>query len=345
MKTMIYKGYELSDQTIQKHIKEVFHKGGLVVFPTETVYGIGADATNPEAVKSIFKAKGRPSDNPLIVHISKVEDLSLYARDIPEIAKSLMDNFWPGPLTLLFNKNEIIAKEVTGGLNTVGIRIPGLKIARDIIDISGLPICAPSANLSGKPSSTIFDHVASDFEERVDIIIDGGKTEIGLESTVLDITQPIPVMLRPGAVTKNMIERVLGYKIIDASETRIEDIPKSPGMKYAHYAPKGKMTLVDGEEKEVIEFINNEIKKHKRVRTAVIGVEEYLSQIDAEYKANLGHLNDLNEIASNIFIALRQMDQLGIEHIYMHTLPNTDLGQAIMNRLSKAASYNLVKLK
>ena len=344
MKTMIYKGYELSDKTIQKHIHEVFHKGGLVVFPTETVYGIGADATNPEAVKSIFKAKGRPSDNPLIVHISKVDDLELYVSDIPSHAKSLMDTFWPGPLTLVFNKKEIIPKEVTGGLNTVGIRVPGLKIARDIIDIAGLPICAPSANLSGKPSSTIFDHVASDFEERVDIIIDGGKAEIGLESTVLDITTPVPVMLRPGFVTKKMIEDTLGFKIIDATESKIENTPKSPGMKYTHYAPKGKMTLVEGNEKDVVDFINNEIKKHKKTKVAVIGAEEYLNQMDAEYKANLGHLSDLNEIGSNIFIALRQMDQLGIEHIYMHTLPNTDLGQAIMNRLSKAAGYNLIKL-
>ncbi|MDO9628771.1 MAG: L-threonylcarbamoyladenylate synthase [Acholeplasmataceae bacterium] len=344
MKTMIYKGYELSDQTLQKHIKEVFHKGGLVVFPTETVYGIGADATNPEAVKQIFKAKGRPSDNPLIVHISKNSDLELYVRDIPLIAKPLMDAFWPGPLTLVFNKKDIIPNEVTGGLSTVGIRIPGLKIARDIIDIAGLPICAPSANLSGKPSSTIFDHVASDFEERVDIIIDGGKAEIGIESTVLDITTPIPVMLRPGAVTKKMIENVLGYKIIDSTETKIEDTPKSPGMKYTHYAPKGKMTLVDGNEKEVIQYINQEIKKHKKEKTAVIGASEYLDQIDADYKVNLGHLNDLNEIASNIFIALRQMDELGIHYIYMHTLSNQDIGQAIMNRLSKAAGYKIVKL-
>lgn len=344
MKTMIYKGYELSDKTIQKHIYEVFHKGGLVVFPTETVYGIGADATNPEAVKSIFKAKGRPSDNPLIVHLSKVQDLELYVTDIPTNAKPLMDSFWPGPLTLVFTKKDIIPKEVTGGLNTVGIRIPGLKIARDIIDIAGLPICAPSANLSGKPSSTIFDHVASDFEEKVDIIIDGGKAQIGLESTVLDITTPIPVMLRPGFVTKKMIEETLGFKIIDATESKIQDIPKSPGMKYTHYSPKGKMILVDGNKNDVIEFINNEIKKNKKTKTAVMGAVEYLNSIDADYKANLGHFDDLNEIGSNIFIALRQMDQLGIEHIYMHTLPDTDLGQAIMNRLSKASGYNLIKL-
>ncbi|MDI6453025.1 L-threonylcarbamoyladenylate synthase [Peloplasma aerotolerans] len=344
MQTTIYQKQDLKKSKVKKHIETVFHQGGLVVFPTETVYGIGANATNKDAVNRIFQAKGRPSDNPLIVHLSHRNDLTEYVKNIPDIAYTLIDQFWPGPLTLIFEKNEKIPYEVTGGLDTVAIRIPDHGVALDVIHISKCPVCAPSANVSGKPSSTLFEHVVQDFDGKVDIIINGGKTKIGLESTVLDITLPIPTILRPGSITQKMIEIALNTGIIDGSEVDISDIPKSPGMKYTHYKPKGSIYLVDGKMDQVIEYINSKIELTDESKSAVICVDEYMSQIQARYKINLGHMHDLNEIASNIFIALRQMDALDIETIYIPTLPVDDIGRAIMNRLSKAASYQIIKL-
>jgi L-threonylcarbamoyladenylate synthase len=342
MNTIIYQKTELNRKDVKDHIKSVLQKGGLVVFPTETVYGIGANALDPKAVLGIFQAKGRPSDNPLIVHIAHKKDLYQYISEIPHLANPLIDAFWPGPLTLIFYKNPCIPHEVTGGLDTVAVRMPNHPIALDVIGLSERPICAPSANLSGKPSSTLFEHVYQDFNGRVDIIIDGGKTKIGLESTVLDLTTPIPTLLRPGAITKEMIEHKLQLGILDATERKTEEVPKSPGMKYTHYAPQGKMTIVSGDTADVIMYINEQVAKLDAAKTAVIGAFEIINTIDAKYKVSLGHLNNLDEIASNIFIALRQMDDLGIEHIFIHALPESDLGKAIMNRLSKASGYNKV---
>jgi len=344
MKTTIYQAKDLSETTVISHIKNTLHTGGLVVFPTETVYGIGANATDEKAVKSIFLAKGRPSDNPLIVHVSKESDIFLYIKDFPIIANQLMDHFWPGALTLIFNKNESIPYSVTGGLDTVAIRMPSHPIAKEVIRIANLPICAPSANLSGKPSSTLFEHVRDDFFGKVDIIIDGGKTNIGLESTVLDITQPIPVLLRPGAVTKEMIEKVLDMVIIDGSEIEITDTPKSPGMKYKHYAPKGEVILVDGKTEALKNYFKHINENEQSSRIGYIGVYEVIEQLNSPYKAYLGHLSDLNEIASNVFVALRQMDALNVDKIYIHAIPKLALGKAIMNRLSKAANYHIIKL-
>jgi L-threonylcarbamoyladenylate synthase len=342
MNTKIYRKEDLRNEQVKAHIKSVLHQGGLVVFPTETVYGIGANALNPQAVLSIYQAKGRPSDNPLIVHIAHKKDLYQYIDDIPRVSTKLMDAYWPGPLTLIFDKSSKIPYEVTGGLNTVAIRMPNHPIALDVIGLSELPICAPSANLSGRPSSTLFEHVYEDFNGKVDIIIDGGKAKIGLESTVLDVTTPIPTLLRPGAITKAMIEKTLELGIIDGTDKKVNDIPKSPGMKYKHYAPKGQMTLVDGKIENVISYVNQIVKSLDITKTAVIGADEVTSHIDLKYKVSLGHLSNLDEIASNLFIALRQMDDLGIEHIFIHSLPESDLGQAIMNRLSKASGYNTI---
>jgi len=342
MKTHIYHKEDLKNDQVKSHIKSVLHKGGLVVFPTETVYGIGANALNPQAVLNIYQAKGRPSDNPLIVHIAHKKDLFQYIDDIPQVAIKLIDHYWPGPLTLIFNKSSIIPYEVTGGLETVALRMPNHPIALDVIGLSELPICAPSANLSGRPSSTLFEHVYQDFNNKVDVIIDGGKAKIGLESTVLDVTTPIPTLLRPGAITKEMIEKTLALGIIDGTNKKIDDIPKSPGMKYKHYAPKGKMMMVDGNIHDVISYINTQVQSLDLNKTAVIGAYEITSQIDLKYKVSLGHLSNLDEIASNLFIALRQMDDLGIEYIFIHSLPESDLGQAIMNRLSKASGYNTI---
>jgi L-threonylcarbamoyladenylate synthase len=344
IKTMIYKSYDLVDETVKINIKKVFDQGGLVVFPTETVYGIGANALNTDAVKKIFLAKGRPSDNPLIVHLASIEDIFLYTKNVSSLAIKLINHFMPGPFTVVLEKNELIPLEVTGGLNSVGIRIPSNQVAQDIIKISNLPICAPSANISGKPSSTMFSHVITDFEGVVDVLVDGGKTNIGIESTVIDLTNDIPVLLRPGYVTKQMIEEFLEMKIIDNTLEKVIDTPKSPGMKYQHYAPKGKLCLVDGNKELVIKYIQNEIDKNKNEKSAVIGADEYLDLIDAKYKVSLGKINDINQIASNIYSALRQMDELDIKYIYIHTIDNIGFGEAVMNRLMKASSYHQIKI-
>ncbi|MDY0075604.1 MAG: L-threonylcarbamoyladenylate synthase [Acholeplasmataceae bacterium] len=340
----IIKGSLVNQKQVKMHIKEIIQAGGLVVFPTETVYGIGADATNEKAVQKIFIAKGRPSDNPLIVHLAHPKDLEMIVYDIPEVAKPLMKAYWPGPLTLIFWKKEIIPKSVSGGLDTVGVRIPDSKIARTIIEAAGVPICAPSANVSGRPSSTLFEHVLEDFMGKVDLIIDGGMTDIGIESTVLDVTTPIPVLLRPGAITQSMIEKTINMGIIDATETPVHDVPKSPGMKYTHYAPQGDIHLIEGEKENVIEYINKEIKKYPEHQIGVIAPDEYIKSIDAHYKVALGSLLKPEEMGRNLFLALRQMDQLKIKIIMIPALPKEELGQAIMNRLYKAAGQKIIKI-
>lgn len=333
---------DLHLHSIQKEIKTIIQEGGLIVFPTETVYGIGADATNPNAVKKIFIAKGRPSDNPLIVHLADQKDLESVVSSVPDLAYQLMIRFWPGPLTMVFHKKEIIPKEVSGGLLTVGIRIPSSHAAQAVIKAAGVPICAPSANLSGKPSSTLFKHVLEDFNEKVDMIIDGGQVDIGLESTVIDMTTPIPILLRPGAITKEMIEETLGIGIMDATKDEIKGIPKAPGMKYTHYAPKGKVYLIDGTKEAVISYINRALKQYDEHQVGVIAPSEYQEELKGFYKVNLGSLDNFEEIGRNIFLALRQMDALNISHIFIPALPSHDLGQAIMNRLLKAAGQHLI---
>ena len=255
-----------------------------------------------------------------------------------------MDIFWPGPLTMVLNKKEIIPHVVSGGLSTVGVRIPSSTAARDLIRAAGVPICAPSANISGKPSSTLFKHVLEDFNGKVDMMIDGGQVDIGLESTVIDMTTPIPILLRPGAITKEMIEEALGIGIMDSTKDEVKDIPKAPGMKYRHYAPKGKVYLVDGSREKVISYINQEIKTLDEKKYGVIAPSEYQTELKGFYKVNLGSIDDMEEIGRNIFLALRQMDQLNIEKIFIPALPQHDLGQAIMNRLLKAAGGNLIQL-
>lgn len=337
-------GNQIEDSKIQQRIKDIIAQGGLIVFPTETVYGIGADATNKVAVKRIFMAKGRPSDNPLIVHVADKDDVILYVTHIPFYAEKLMTLFWPGPLTIVFHKNERIPYEVSGGLETVGIRMPSSIIAQKVIKAAGVPLCAPSANISGKPSSTTFEHVKDDFLGKVDLLIDGGHTEIGLESTVIDLTTPIPVLLRPGAITKQMIESALGIGIMDATENEIADIPKSPGMKYTHYAPKGHVQLIEGDMDKVVDYINQQVKRFDEKSVGVIAPSEYLELVQAYFKIDLGSIEKTDEIGRNIFMALRQMDSLYIREILIPALPAKDLGQAIMNRLIKASGHNIIHL-
>ena len=323
--------------------KKTILEGNLIIFPTETVYGIGANALDSKASKKIYQAKGRPSDNPLIVHISDRDDVYKYVRFVNEEAEILMNMFWPGPLTLIFEKNERIPLETTGGLNTVAIRLPSNEIARMLIDIAGVPLAAPSANISGKPSSTAFQHVYQDFNGRVDIIIDGGPSEIGLESTVIDMTSDMPTILRPGFITKQMIESALNHPVLDLSNTKPSGQVKSPGMKYTHYKPKGDVTILKGPIETMIAYVHEHKLNHPNHTYAVICESEYVAAFDVPVRP-LGSIHDQKEMAHNLFSALRDMDDWAVDYIFIHHLSTDDLGYALMNRLEKAAGYQIIDL-
>lgn len=326
----------------------ILKQGGLVAFPTETVYGIGANALSETAIKKIYTAKGRPSDNPLIVHIGHVDDVNEYAQNISEVAKKLMNKFWPGPLTLIFKKKPIINETITGGLDTVAIRLPANEIARAIIKEAKLPIAAPSANRSGKPSPTRAKHVIEDLGGRVDMIVDGGKAQIGLESTVLDVSGSVPVILRPGSITKKMLEEVVGEVLIDpALLTGQENIkPKSPGMKYRHYAPKGHLTVIYGEEEKAISYINENVQTLMNTgrKVAIISTVEEASLYHGSNIMIIGSMHDHKEIASNLFKLLRLADEQQIEYIFTRAFSEEDIGMATMNRLLKAAGNKKICL-
>jgi L-threonylcarbamoyladenylate synthase len=344
-KTRIYAVNDLDNKTVKADIKETLQHGKNVVFPTETVYGIGANALSKEGIDNIYKIKGRPNDNPLIMHLSNTDNLDDYVYVNQPYIEKLISEFWPGPLTMVFEKKASVPDYFTGGLKTVGIRIPRSPIARKIIEIAGVPICAPSANISGRPSSTLFKHVIEDFDQKVDILIDGGKPEVGLESTVLDVTEPIPVILRPGMVTYSMIKNITGT--VHISNDALEDeTPKSPGMKYKHYAPKGQLIIVEGHIDKVIHYINKQTIVHEKAgkNTGVITTSEYKDKFTSTHIYDIGSLTNETEIASNVFAALRDMDSMNIDHIYTLSFSNGDYSEAIMNRLIKAANKHVVKV-
>jgi L-threonylcarbamoyladenylate synthase len=328
----------------------ILKSGGLVAFPTETVYGLGADALNPEASKKIYEAKGRPSDNPLIVHIAEAKHMEHIARDIPKKAYELAKVFWPGPLTIILNKKDIVPFSTTGGLDTVAIRLPAEKIARDIIAHAGGFIAAPSANVSGKPSPTRAEHVIADLGGKVDMIIDGGKSTLGLESTIVDLSVDEPLILRPGCITKTMLENVIGHVRYDQavikSDTIKDIIPKAPGMKYRHYAPEGCLTIYEGNIQHVATAINKKAQEYIRAGKSVgiIAADEtqYLYQFGII--KTIGSRKDEESIAAGLYAVLRDFDKTHTEYILSESFAHGDLGQAIMNRLLKAAGYKVVKV-
>ncbi|NLL00864.1 MAG: threonylcarbamoyl-AMP synthase [Clostridiales bacterium] len=328
----------------------IIKNGGLVAFPTETVYGLGADALNPKAAEKIYEAKGRPSDNPLIVHIAELKHMEQIARDIPDIAYKLAEVFWPGPLTIILNKNDIVPFGTTGGLTTVAIRLPASKIARSIISCSGGFIAAPSANVSGKPSPTMAEHVIADMNGKIDMIIDGGKSTLGLESTIVDLSSNEPIILRPGCITKAMLENVIGnieYDRAIIGKSMDEDIkPKAPGMKYRHYAPEGCLTIFEGNLDDVIKTINKEAELCARSgkRVGIIATEETKGLYKHGNIISIGRRDDEDSIAAGLYAVLRQFDEIHAEFIFSESFGTGNLGQAIMNRLLKAAGYRVVKV-
>lgn len=330
------KDKEFLDEQLHK-VANLLKAGKTVVFPTETVYGLGANALDPEAAKKIYEAKGRPSDNPLIVHISKKEDVDFLAGNISQDAKLLMEAFWPGPLTLILDKSDNVPIETTGGLMTVAIRMPSNPIARKLIDLAGVPIAAPSANISGRPSITSSKYLVEELCERVDAIIISEDSEIGLESTVVDMTASTPVILRPGKIGKTEIEKILNKEIeLDPSLKDENAAPKSPGMKYKHYSPNATVIVVTGSLDEMKQKINQKLSldKNKSDKVKVVCLEDRVSLYDG-YGISWGKSSQ--EAAKNLFKILRLMDEQNIEVVYFEALNSDEISEAVMNRLIKAA--------
>lgn len=327
---------------------EILKNGGLVAFPTETVYGLGGDGLNRESSKKIYTAKGRPSDNPLIIHIADMEALEHIVSRVSPEAEKVAKAFWPGPLTMILPKSDKVPDETTGGLKTVAVRMPSHKVAGKLIEYAGGYVAAPSANVSGKPSPTLAKYVIEDMDGRIDMIIDGGEVGIGLESTIIDMTVNPPQILRPGFITEEMLAEVLGD--VDVDRTILSNdsnlAPKAPGMKYRHYAPKGQLTIVAGESKKVVEYINQHTKAAAEAgrKAGVIGSQELLDRYRADCVKSVGSREDEQAIAHNLYRILREFDDEAVEVIYSECFDNGEMGQAIMNRLLKAAGHNVVVL-
>ena len=340
--------YSQIDETMIEEAGRIIRKGGLVAFPTETVYGLGGDALNPESSKKIYAAKGRPSDNPLIVHIADKRDLHRIVREVPEKAKKLMEAFWPGPLTMIFYKNELVPQATTGGLDTVAVRMPSDRIAAAFIRAAGGFVAAPSANVSGRPSTTTAAHVEEDLSGRIEMILDGGQAVIGLESTIVDMSVEPPVILRPGAVTEEMMEAVIGPlevdKAIIAPDSGVK--PKAPGMKYRHYAPRADLAVVEGSTEAVIAAINQlaEEAEAEGKRVGIIATDETKDRYPKGLVLSLEARKHEEEIAQHLFEVLRDFDETDVDCIYSEAFDEASIGPAIMNRLLKAAGHKVIRV-
>lgn len=350
MKTVIelYDAENRRSEVMEK-AGEILKSGGLVAFPTETVYGLGGDALNPEASAKIYAAKGRPSDNPLIVHIADMEALKVLASEVPEKAKLLADRFWPGPLTMIMPKSDAVPYATTGGLDTVAIRMPSHPTAYELIRSSGVYIAAPSANTSGKPSPTRAEHVINDLSGRIDMIIQDDTVDIGVESTIIDLSEEVPTILRPGYITQAMFEEAIGKTIIDPAimgSLKEGVIPKAPGMKYKHYAPNADVTIVEGPHEKVVQYINRQVseKEAEGHRCAVMATDETKDKYICNDIVSAGHKDDELSVARNLYAILRDFDKQKVEYVYSESFETKNVGQAVMNRLIKAAGHKIVKL-
>ena len=340
---------DLKNTTDYSNLKvagEIIKNGGLVLFPTETVYGLGANGLDENAVKNIYKAKGRAQDNPLILHVSNFEMVSKIAQNISDIEYTLMKTFWPGPFTIILDRTEIVPDIVTAGLDTVGVRMPSGTIANKLISYAGVPIAAPSANVSGRPSGTNISDIFEELSDKVDYIVDGGECEVGLESTVVRVVDGVPNILRPGKISPEDIKRAVGIVKIDEHILKnIETDEKvlSPGMKYRHYAPKADCILVYSEDNEkMIKEIQEIIPKY--TNPLVISCNENAQYYDVKHKILYGSKENLNEIAQNIFKDLRKVDSFNPDIVIIEGVKNDGIGLAIMNRLIRACEYHYIKI-
>lgn len=327
---------------------KVIRNGGTVAFPTETVYGLGANALDDEAVRKIFIAKGRPQDNPLIIHVS-TKEISGLVKDVPEVAQKIIDKFWPGPLTVILEKKDIIPNVTSANLNTIGIRMPNSEIALKLIELAERPIAAPSANISGRPSPTEVERCVEDLNGRVDYIIGGESSDIGVESTIVDCTVNPPLVLRPGGITLEMLKEINPEIELDKafkSKPNDDFKPKAPGMKYKHYAPNAHLKIIKGKNEKTIEIINEIVENYieKGNDVAILTTNENLNKFNNGKVISLGSENDLKEIAKNLFEALRKCDDLRVQYILCQGFEENGVGLAIMNRLNKAAGYDILEV-
>ena len=327
---------------------KVIRNGGTVAFPTETVYGLGANALDDEAVRKIFIAKGRPQDNPLVIHVS-TKEISELVKDVPEVAQKIIDKFWPGPLTVILEKKDIIPNVTSANLNTIGIRMPNSEIALKLIELAERPIAAPSANISGRPSPTEVERCVEDLNGRVDYIIGGESSDIGVESTIVDCTVNPPLVLRPGGITLEMLKEINPEIELDKalkSKPNDDFKPKAPGMKYKHYAPNAHLKIIKGKNEKTIEIINEIVENYieKGNDVAILTTNENLNKFNNGKVISLGSENDLKEIAKNLFEALRKCDDLRVQYILCQGFEENGVGLAIMNRLNKAAGYDILEV-
>ena len=352
MKTLLLKvDSKNPDQAKIQTAAEIIQKGGLVAFPTETVYGLGADALNPSAVLALFEAKKRPLDNPPIVHVASINEIYKLVEDVPSRAVLLMEQFWPGPLTLIFKRSNKVPKVTVAGLDTIAIRMPKHKVALELIKQSCRPIAAPSANLAGRPSPTTAKHVYEDLNGRIDAILDGGSTNIGVESTVVDLTVDPPMVLRPGGTPFETLKRVfedfkLHPYVLAEQELPLQEV-HSPGMKHKHYAPKTEVILVEGNIPEIIKEVKKLTESYliKGKRIGIIATDETKTAYKANVVKSLGSRSNLASIAQNLFRLLREVDAENVDVIIVEGVPSEELGLAVMNRLRKASGYHIIKLK
>lgn len=333
---------ELLNSSQISRAAEILKDGGIVAIPTETVYGLAANAYNVEAIKKVFEAKGRPSDNPLIVHISDMASIKDIVSEFPESAERLAKNFWPGPLTMILPRNALIPDEVTGGMDSVAVRYPSHTVAQKIISEAGVPLVAPSANISGSPSPTKFEHVVKDLSGKVDAIVDGGDCDIGLESTVISLLDDVPKILRPGKITPEDIIKVLGKVEVDKAVInglKGDQKALSPGMKYKHYSPKTPVEMIMGNSEEYTNFVNS--KKGENIMALCF--DEDIEKLEVTY-ISYGSIKNTESQAHKLFDILRKVDDLKCEKIYAHYAEKDGLSLAVYNRLVRAAGFDIVRL-
>ena len=334
------------DKELAPQLKEaaaILHEGGVVAFPTETVYGLGANGLDGEACKKIFAAKGRPADNPLILHISEMGEILPLISSLSPMAKKLMDAFWPGPMTLIVPKSDLIPAVVTAGLDTVAVRFPSHPVARTLIHLAGCPIAAPSANKSGKPSPTNAPDVLTDMDGVIDGIVDGGPCDIGVESTIIDTTGEVPVILRPGGITKEMIAEVMGEAVLDPGLVKADETPRAPGMKYKHYAPKAPMLLIEGPEACGAVIRTAIMAEANDLKVGVLAMEKTIAHLP-KIPNIIAHSGgkDMAALAENLYTELREFDKENVDLIIGEGVPEDQLGLAIMNRMRKSAAHNIL---
>lgn len=324
---------------------KIIRSGGIVAFPTETVYGLGANGLDAKAVEKIYKAKGRPADNPLILHIGQVDQLEDLVEEVPLDALKCIDVFWPGPLTIILKASQKVPHIISGGLETVAVRMPENKIARALINLSGVPLAAPSANLSGKPSPTSAVHVIDDMDGKIEMIIDGGETGIGLESTVLDLSEDTPTILRPGGITREDLRKILPMVVEDKANLKSDMVPKSPGQKYRHYAPKAEMIVFTGTIEGIVKNINNHLARAilQGKRVGVMATDETKDMYGGSFVKSLGTRSDKATIARELFSTIREFDREDVDLILAEGVDLDDIGLAIMNRMIKASGGNVIK--